>query len=84
MLLTYKVPKTDDKLCVCKLQSYLKFKDSKANSVDQAEVTHYELPHLVLCCFQIQLLSYFALSDSVRVKFFIGSDVLFTVLQGIN
>ena len=31
------------------------FKDWRANSVDLAEVAHYEPPHQDLCCLQIQL-----------------------------
>ena len=45
---------------VCVLSNYIiyqEFQDHSANSVDQDEVAHYELPHLGLHCSQIQLFS---------------------------
>ena len=37
--------------------SYSEFRDQRENSVDIDEVAHDELPHLYLCCLQIQLFS---------------------------
>ena len=33
----------------------LRIKNQRTNSVELVEVTHYESPHLDLCCLQIQL-----------------------------